>query len=162
LWGRMRPIRPAARSPTCPLSPGLSSITGPGKRLRLPANTPSSRSSTANAATPGLMSRMADGVGRAVAGPATRHSSIRARSENAPARTGNLSTPKNVQKLQKGVARESQGRSLLEAFEHTITHRAPNKPPNLAATCSGVLSGSGAMREDDEFGRCCAPTSPRT
>ncbi len=60
----------------------------------------------------------------------TRRSSIRARSENAPARTGNLSTPKNVQKLQKGVARESQGRSLLEAFEHTITHRAPNNPPN--------------------------------
>src|SRR6516162_5617128 len=33
-------------------------------------------------------------------------------------------------------ARESEGRSLVEAFEHTITYRAPNKPANLAATCS--------------------------
>jgi hypothetical protein len=39
--------------------------------------------------------------------------------------------------VQKGVARESQGRSRLEAFEHTIIHRAPNKPPNLAAMCRG-------------------------
>jgi hypothetical protein len=31
----------------------------------------------------------------------------------------------------------SERGSLAEAFEHTITHRAPNKPPNLAATCSG-------------------------
>jgi hypothetical protein len=44
---------------------------------------------------------------------------------------GNPSTPKNAQKLQKSVARESDGRSVVEAFEHTIAHRAPNKPPNL-------------------------------
>jgi hypothetical protein len=31
----------------------------------------------------------------------------------------------------------SGGGSPVEAFEHTITHRAPNKPPSLAATCSG-------------------------
>jgi len=42
----------------------------------------------------GLMSRMAGGVGRAVAGPATRHSAIRARSENAPARTSKSGLPK--------------------------------------------------------------------
>jgi hypothetical protein len=31
----------------------------------------------------------------------------------------------------------SGGGSPVEAFGHTITHRAPNKPPSLAATCSG-------------------------